>query len=308
MATKLDSENAVPGVPFTGVHSPADASAGATSSSLASPPPLPPPRPQFKLTLCPYCGHESGSAQQCEKCRGLFEPLSRQASQNAMGPWFLRDDAMAFRPGFSYETLRLMVSRGRVTRDSILRGPTTRQFWMRAGGVPGVSHLLGVCHACQNPVSPKHTSCPACGTSFEHESDRQYLGLGEIHLLPGQASPEQVAASSFRVVAAAGLPKARRNDERPLSGHSRTNTDSQAMAPASEAPRGPLSGVGAREVKPMEPPGLNVHIPDQRPTPASMKVRIIVVFLILIIVLLTAVVLTAFFGPREWLETARGMV
>lgn len=160
-----------------------------------------PPRPQPRLTLCPYCGHESNSTQQCEKCRGLFEPLSRQASQNAMGPWFLRDEAMPFRPGFSYETLRLMVMRGRVTRESVLRGPTTRQFWARATGVPGVSHLLGVCHACQSPASPKHVSCTSCGASFEHDADRQYLGLGMVHLLPGQASPEQVAASSFRLVA-----------------------------------------------------------------------------------------------------------
>lgn len=294
MGTDIDSENAAPAGSTTQVGSSADSSAGLS---------IPPPHPQPRLTLCPYCGHESGSAQQCEKCRGLFEPLSRQASQNAMGPWFLRDETMPFRPGFSYETLRLMVTRGRVTRDSILRGPTTRQFWTRASGVPGVSHLLGVCHACRHPVSPKHATCPTCGTAFDHESDRQYLGLGAVHLLPGQASPEQVAASSFQVVAPARKPRVsdyavvpqplRYGGSTPGSGIERP---ASAQFPSTPS----LSGTG----NPIQPIAIRAGEPYSRSSKAPRRIRTSVVVLIVLCLVIgfAGLAFVVVYGWEDWLQ------
>ncbi|MCC6675570.1 MAG: hypothetical protein IT436_00365 [Phycisphaerales bacterium] len=148
------------------------------------------------VVLCPYCGQPTPAGARCSHCRGLLDPLSRQATQNAMGPWFLRDPANPFRPGCSYSTIKDMAARGRIKPESIIRGPSTRQFWSLAKRTPGVSHLLGLCYACQEEVEPTDEICRFCGVSFEIEPDRQHLGLAPVHLLPGQAPPEAIAESS----------------------------------------------------------------------------------------------------------------
>jgi hypothetical protein len=152
--------------------------------------------------LCPYCGHRSANAHQCEQCKGLFDPLSRQASQNAMGPWFIRDPSNPFRPGCSFDTLRRLIQRGRVTADTIVRGPATRQFWAPAGSVPGVANLLGFCHACRAPADPDDAACRRCGAPFAPTTDREFLGLAAVQLLPGTASPEEIARASIAAGAA----------------------------------------------------------------------------------------------------------
>jgi|GEM_PF-2611583 len=157
----------------------------------------PPVGPQF---VCPYCGGRTSAMARCDQCRGPLDPLSRQATQNTMGPWFIRDDGHPFRPGCNYATLTQLVARGKVVLDTVMRGPTTRQFWMPARRVPGVAHLLGVCHSCQAPASAgsgEAMGCGRCGASFIVDEDRQNLGLGPVHLLPGQAPAEHVANSTL---------------------------------------------------------------------------------------------------------------
>ncbi len=168
--------------------------AGAGGPAPVQPPPRPLPQP--RAAICPYCGHLSLNTHQCDRCKGLLDPLSRQASQNAMGPWFIRDEANPFRPGCSFDTLGQLVMRGRVTRDSVLRGPTTRQFWTSARNTPGVANLLGECHACHASVSPRDTACPSCAAVFPAATDRQHLGLAPVHLLPGHAAPDAIAATA----------------------------------------------------------------------------------------------------------------
>jgi len=155
------------------------------------------PVPMPRTILCPYCGATSGDSTRCPSCGGRFDPLSRQATQNAMGPWFVRDPSAPFRPGCSFETLRGMVLRGKIGPDTIIRGPTTRQFWELARRTPGVANLLGLCHNCQREAAPNDYSCKACGAVFTPETDRQHLGLSEVRLLPGHASPERIAIASY---------------------------------------------------------------------------------------------------------------
>jgi hypothetical protein len=159
--------------------------------------------------LCPYCGNYSGSKKECDKCKGLFEPLSRQASQNGMGPWFIRDEANPFRPGCSYATMRMLVARRRIVAESVLRGPSTRQFWTFAKNTPGIAHLLGECHACHKSAIAEATHCPQCNASFAVEDDRQYLGLAEVRLIPGQTPPEAAPRPAARPAPAAPVTPAR---------------------------------------------------------------------------------------------------
>ncbi len=148
--------------------------------------------------LCPYCGHEQPNhgATQCAACRGLFEPLSRQATQNAMGPWQIRDEANPFRPGCSYDTLRALALRGRIDADTAIRGPSTRQFWQRAGETQGVAHLFGRCHACRARARVSDSLCQTCAASFAPPSDRQRLNLLPVRPVsgPGATRAESRAA------------------------------------------------------------------------------------------------------------------
>ncbi len=142
------------------------------------------------VVICPYCGETQAASQRCRACGGLFEPLSRQATHNAMGPWFFRDPAKPFQPGCSYETLLRMIDRGQVTKYSILRGPTTKQYWTVAKHVAGVSHLLGYCHSCDASVDASDHGCHACGVPFGAYLDRNAMGLPELRPLPWEAQLE----------------------------------------------------------------------------------------------------------------------
>lgn len=148
-----------------------------------------------QMVLCPYCGSLSTLAKQCNICSGYFDLLSRQRSQNAMGPWFIRDLSKPFQPGCSYATLVRMAQRGKIKPDTVLRGPSTRQFWSFARQTPGVANLLGECHSCHKPVMPTSNACPNCKASFLVPDDRQVLGLSPVHLLPGDADAETIARS-----------------------------------------------------------------------------------------------------------------
>jgi hypothetical protein len=131
---------------------------------------------------------------QCEACKGRFEPLSRQATQNAMGPWQVRDESQPFRPPCSYETIVKLAQRGKIGPTTIVRGPTTRQFWSYARDTPGVAAVLGFCHACHTPISADDAACPSCESVLRPQTDRQHLGLSPKAVLPGEAPPEQIAA------------------------------------------------------------------------------------------------------------------
>ena len=113
-----------------------------------------------------------------------------------MGPWQIRDESQPYLPGCDFRTVRKLVRANRITRDTIIRGPTTGQFWVRARNVPALANLLGECHCCHEEVSPGAESCPICGADFTPAEDRQRLGLLPVHLLPGQADPERIAASA----------------------------------------------------------------------------------------------------------------
>jgi hypothetical protein len=78
----------------------------------------------------------------------------------------------------------MLVDRGIVTRTTVVRGPTTRQFWTVARRVPGLAHRLGYCHACDARVDAGDEGCHACGAAFSVYFDRNDLGLPDIRPLP----------------------------------------------------------------------------------------------------------------------------
>ncbi len=153
--------------------------------------------PKVKVVICPYCGDTQPSGDRCRHCKGLFEPLSRQATHNAMGPWFVRDPNNPFQPGCSYETLVKLIDAGRVSKYTIIRGPTTKQFWTIAKHTPGVAHLLGYCHHCDAAVNKKDLGCPQCGAPFGAYLDRNFLGLPEVKPMPGDVDPSDTSPGQW---------------------------------------------------------------------------------------------------------------
>jgi hypothetical protein len=130
------------------------------------------------VVLCPYCGHTQRlPAERCDDCGGYFDGLSRRVSQQHMGPWYIRNSKQPFCPGCSYDVLLRQIQRGKITPNTIMRGPTTKQFWSVARNVPGVAHHLGLCHNCNGPVSPEAKECSRCGAHFVEPRKRNKLGL-----------------------------------------------------------------------------------------------------------------------------------
>ena len=112
--------------------------------------------------ICPYCGASEVTGSSCPDCGGLQDLESRQATAAELGPWFKRDPERPFFLGCSMGRMAWMIRTGHVTRRSIIRGPTTEGFWMQADRVPGVAHLLGVCHSCRERVHPRQKVCAVC--------------------------------------------------------------------------------------------------------------------------------------------------
>ena len=207
---------------------------------------------------CPYCGNTppSPDATQCDQCGGLFEPLSRKATQLAMGPWFVRDPERPFMPGFNLPTLRRQVATGRITPDTIVRGPYTHQFWMRADQTPGLSRLLGKCHACGHEVSNEAQACPSCNADLSLHDDVDALGLA--YVTPEDRAHAQQDVENQRTAAKASKPKPAAAKPKPKDTSTQiVNPDLMTpVAPPSEAP---VAELGDPVQAPEQAPQQDVH-------------------------------------------------
>lgn len=267
-----------------------------------------------KVVICPYCGETQPAAERCRSCAGLFEPLSRQATHNAMGPWFIRDPQRPFQPGCSYETLVKLIRAGRVTKYSIIRGPTTRQFWTVAKHVPGVAHVLGYCHQCDAAVDPDAVGCPNCGTPFGAYLDRNYLGLPDIRPLPGEATLEDEAPASVPVGAGMRRPA-------PMSRGgtlSRFATDEElfapAVGPAQPASPDPIDAYRASESDAPAPaapvPDASVQSYAAAAARRSLERRLqkerqlVRVLIVVVLVIIGLIVITNLSTIRSWFASA----
>src|SRR3954469_22293418 len=61
-----------------------------------------------------------------------------------------------------FETLLALIKRGQVTKDSIVRGPTTHQLWKRASEIKGLSREFGLCYGCGADIDKTANLCPQC--------------------------------------------------------------------------------------------------------------------------------------------------
>jgi hypothetical protein len=130
-----------------------------------------------RILVCPICGETQPEIKMCRVCMVLLEPYGLLLAEGAIGPWWVRNEDLTFRPGITYDNLSALALTGKITLQSIVRGPTTRQLWKVARRVKGLSHLLGRCHNCGEHVSPKDRTCNSCDVQFLKYLDRNNMGL-----------------------------------------------------------------------------------------------------------------------------------
>jgi len=224
-----------------------------------------------QLVLCPYCGHTQADDERCGECGGLFEPLSQRATQIAMGPWYVRDRKRPYHPGCSYEVLKKRIAAGGVRPNSVLRGPTTRQFWSLARNVPGVAHLLGYCHQCRTHVQPTDTECGQCGAPFVEYDERNELGIQFPTKKAAQAAQAKLDAELER----AGIkPPARASagdasSGKPASTAAQVGTANTASGDPLDLADNLLGDIIPKSKAPAGPPPFAAPNPPQNQTPAA---------------------------------------
>ena len=116
-------------------------------------------------------------AHNCESCGGHFDVWSLAATHNEMGTWFVRDSRNPHFVGLSYNAMLEMIRRHEIGRDTVVRGPTTGQFWTFARRAPGLAQYFGRCVACQFPMDESAHACTACHALAGRATERNDYGL-----------------------------------------------------------------------------------------------------------------------------------
>jgi hypothetical protein len=113
--------------------------------------------------VCPFCGTQRETdLGACLHCSLEDTPTTRSATRSKLGPWYVLQSRNPSAPGMNFATLMVLVQKNRVTARSVIRGPTTGQFWRHAAKVKGVSREFGLCWNCGGDVAKNARACPAC--------------------------------------------------------------------------------------------------------------------------------------------------
>jgi hypothetical protein len=132
-----------------------------------------------RILACPLCGETQYEQTVCKQCGGKLDPDGLLLAEASFGPWYVRDEDNPFAPGMTYDLLVQKIGDETLHRFSLVRGPTTRQLWIIAKRVPGIAHLLGRCHRCDEHVDPASNACHMCEVAFGGYRSRDSLGLEE---------------------------------------------------------------------------------------------------------------------------------
>src|SRR3954469_4843868 len=94
-----------------------------------------------------------------------------------------------------FETLLALIKRGQVTKDSIVRGPTTHQLWKRASEVKGLSREFGACYSCGADIDTQANLCQHCNRLQEPPANPDALGeTREMAAVAARAAAEAAAS------------------------------------------------------------------------------------------------------------------
>ena len=153
---------------------------------------------RYGVHVCPFCGAKRADpADACPKCTMRDTPATRAATAERLGPWYVLQSRSPSAPGMKLATLRTLIGKGHVTRRSVLRGPTTGQFWTFAERARGVAREFGSCFSCGADVKPAADRCPRCGQDQRPPADPDQLlaAATGAAVVNGRKKAEQVAAA-----------------------------------------------------------------------------------------------------------------
>ena len=131
--------------------------------------------------VCPFCGltreltDDFDPTTPCPRCTLADTPTTRNATKARIGPWHVRQMRNPWAPGMRWETLLALIKRGQVTKDSVVRGPTTQQLWKRASEVKGLSREFGVCYSCGEEIDTQANLCGQCNRLQEPPANPNLL-------------------------------------------------------------------------------------------------------------------------------------
>ncbi|MGA3065227.1 MAG: hypothetical protein ABSF29_00110 [Tepidisphaeraceae bacterium] len=155
--------------------------------------------------VCPFCGTIVDTSEgQCPRCLLENTTQTRQSTRSRLGPWYVLQTRNPSAPGMKFATLLALVRRGQVTAKTVIRGPTTHQFWRFAGRVKGVSREFGYCWSCSTAMTTTAVNCPRCGKGQEPPANPDIF-------LEGEAPPKTLfvdVSPKSGAMGAGGLPEA----------------------------------------------------------------------------------------------------
>jgi hypothetical protein len=132
--------------------------------------------------VCPFCGTISDRVDEaCHRCTMENTALTRQATRARIGPWYVMQNRNPGAPGMKCSTLLGLVRKGQITPKTVIRGPTTHQFWRFAARVKGISREFGLCFSCGTRLDSKAVECPRCGKSQELPPNPDTLLEGDLY-------------------------------------------------------------------------------------------------------------------------------
>lgn len=228
---------------------------------------------------CVYCGRViPRDSRRCPHCRTSFSLAVRRASREVIGEWFYLDPQNPSGRGVTFETIVKMVEKGRIRRDSIVRGPTTHQDWMYAAETPRLAKYLGMCPHCFVEAKPEDTYCTSCQLNMNQKPPDARPGVPpelvkEPHHRAAHEMEEKLAAAPAEAPPAKALAAAE-----PVGREG-------GVAAATAFAEGPTPA-------PARQPHIGLRTGRRRPK--------LWVVLVLTWITLTPLVLFLFFAPPEW--------
>jgi len=147
--------------------------------------------------VCPFCGTQRETdVGACMQCSLEDTPTTRSATRSKLGPWYVLQSRNPSAPGMNFATLMVLVQKGRVSARSVLRGPTTGQFWRHAAKVKGISREFMLCWNCGGDVAKNARACANCKRLQEPPLNPDVL------LENGEFSSEELAEAMWADVPA----------------------------------------------------------------------------------------------------------
>lgn len=195
---------------------------------------------------CVYCGQAvPREVERCPHCKASYSLAVRRASREVEGEWFYLEPRNLSNRGVDFATMLKLIDKGRLKRDSVVRGPTTHQDWMFAAETPRLSKYLGVCPHCFSPAGPEQEFCENCDRFLDERPGRLRPGLKQGRkpgYFPGRDEIEEKLAEALAThdlaTAAKDAATAQREETSRSAAEPAVRERPEVPSPAGQRPRG----------------------------------------------------------------------